>query len=94
MSRPKGMPKTGGRVKGTPNKENAPLKEAIRNIVEGNVDKVIQMMNLIADPKDYVYLYLKLCEYVIPKQASVSMSMDGKKSDLKSELEKLAEKEI
>ena len=87
-------PKTGGRKAGTPNKVSASVKEAIKNIVEGNVDKVQQMLSLVADPKDFILLYIKLAEFVIPKQAAVSVTTDANKSDLRSELAKLAEKEL
>lgn len=87
-------PKTGGRKAGTPNKISASVKEAIKDIVEGNVDKVQQMLSLVAEPKDFILLYIKLAEFVIPKQASVSVSSEEKKSDLKSELAELANKEL
>ena len=34
MSRPKGLPKTGGRVKGTPNKQESPIARALREARE------------------------------------------------------------
>ena len=43
MARPKGSPKVGGRVKGTPNKLTAGIKEAIRDALEiaGGVDYLV-----------------------------------------------------
>lgn len=40
MAKPKGLPKTGGRVKGTPNKDNAAIKDMITQALSkaGGVD--------------------------------------------------------
>lgn len=83
-------PKHGGRKPGVPNKDNRLAKEAINEIIQGNASKVQKMFDLIVDPKDFITLYIKLAEFCLPKMSSVSVSAEGKKSDLKSELEELA----
>lgn len=82
-------PKRGGRKAGVPNKDNKLAKEAINEIIQGNAEKVKKMFDLLVDPKDFITLYIKLAEFCLPKMSSVSVSAEGKKSDLKSELEEL-----
>ena len=66
MGRPAGTPKTGGRVKGTPNKTTGALKEAILNAFgrvggEAYLERVAQ-----SDPKTFCTLLGK----VLPLQVS------------------------
>lgn len=68
MGRPKGLPKYGGRVAGTPNKINAELKDMIR----GALDK--------AGGQDYLYqqalenpqAFLTLLGKILPKDVTLS----------------------
>lgn len=96
MARPKGDGKgrLGGRAKGTPNKITVDGRKAIAEVVNGNAHKVQENLDRIIDPEKWIHYYCKLCEFVIPKQAAVALSAENKLSDLKSELEKLAETEI
>lgn len=89
-----GKPKTGGRKKGTPNKATAEAKEIIVQIVDNNAEKAQQMLDQIVDPKDWLWCYVKLLEFVVPKKAAVQVTAEAKESDLKSELEEMTEREI
>ncbi|MCQ2219786.1 MAG: hypothetical protein MJZ12_00250 [Prevotella sp.] len=78
--------KTGGRVAGTPNKLTPQAKAIVVDIVNNNAQKANDMLNLIVDPKDWMHAYTKLLEFVVPKQAAVSVSGKVKRSDLMQEL--------
>ena len=89
-----GKGKTGGRVKGTPNKVTAYAKEEIAAIVNTNAAKVQQMLDMVVEPEKWLHCYVKILEFVMPKQAAVKVTDVAKVSDLKSELAKWAEEEI
>jgi len=65
--RNKGTPKTGGRTKGVPNRSSAKVKSLIGKLLEDKYNKFEQELEQL-DGKDYVTAYLKLIEYVVPKQ--------------------------
>ena len=62
----KGKNKTGGRSKGTPNAVTHDLREAVRELVEGNVERIRQDLEAL-EPKERVSAWLKLTEFVLPK---------------------------
>lgn len=66
MSFKKGKQKTGGRSKGTPNAVTRDLREAVRELVEGNVERIRQDLEAL-EPKERVSAWLKLTEFVLPK---------------------------
>ncbi len=68
--RKKGLPKTGGRVAGTPNKISGTMKEFIINILEGNKKQFEENMKNLP-PKDFVCVYEKLLQYIVPKQQNL-----------------------
>lgn len=75
MSRPKGIPKTGGRVKGTPNKVTYSLKEWITSLIDKQrtqIEKDLQGL----EPKERLQMIEKLMQYVIPKQAAQQVKLD------------------
>lgn len=45
----KGSPKTGGRVKGTPNKSTAEARQAIAEFVDGNAHRLTEWLDRVAD---------------------------------------------
>lgn len=94
MPRKKGLPKTGGRQKGTPNKTTKSTREFISGIVLANQEKAQQMLDMLVDPKDWLYHYEKLLEFHLPKMAAVQISADEKTADFASELKELTEKEV
>jgi hypothetical protein len=62
-----------GRPKGSPNKENKELREAIQGIVNGAIPDVVAVLADMREtnPIKYTENVLKLMEYVIPKMRSV-----------------------
>ena len=70
--------KTGGRKRGEPNHITAKAKDIIVDIV---------------DAKEWLIIYIKLCEFVIPKQQAVNMTAKTVVSDLRSELAEMAKED-
>jgi hypothetical protein len=69
----------GGRKKGAPNKVTTDARTAISKIIEGNADKVQGWLNRTAvkKPDRALDLYLKLCEFGIPKLGRVEHTGPG-----------------
>ena len=90
----KGGPKTGGRKKGSLNKCTKELGGRVQEILENHIDEAEEKLNRIVDPEKWMMYYIKLLEFRLPKMQSVALSSEARLSDLKSELEELAEKEV
>ncbi len=56
MSRPKGLPKTGGRTKGTPNKNRTDLVEAIASQGIDIPKKIVEVLNSLNPEKQANFL--------------------------------------
>ena len=63
----KGHEKIGGRPKGVPNKMTADLKSRIAQIVQDGFDAIESDLAEL-EPKDRVGAYLKMLEYLLPRQ--------------------------
>lgn len=72
MPRPKGIPKTGGRKPGTPNKVNTDIKQWISLIVNNNRARFESDLDSL-EPKERIVMLEKLMSYVTPKMQSVSV---------------------
>ena len=59
--------KSGGRIKGTPNKVTAELREKISLLLENQFETFESELNNLK-PKDKFEILIKLIPYVIPKQ--------------------------
>lgn len=95
MARPKGVPKTGGRKKGVENKNTRDIKEAIRNLLESNLDNMTLWLKQIAadDPAKAMSLMKDLAEYCIPKLARTELQGDNKQQPPQTNITiKLADK--
>ena len=88
MGRAKGLPKTGGRKKGTPNKMTVEVKSCIKKMLESYTggNKFMDDFNALS-PKDRLFLAERLMNYVVPKRESVSVEDVDK--DKKSTIEML-----
>ena len=73
----KGHEKLGGRTKGTKNKVNAQIKERIKNFIDNNYDNVLEDLKEL-DSLERVRFYLKLLEFVLPKQKSIDLVLEPK----------------
>lgn len=69
MAKPKGSPKVGGRVKGTPNKVTAPIREKFQQLLdEYGIDQMVKDLRALS-PKDRMTIISGLAEYIVPKLA-------------------------
>lgn len=59
--------KTGGRTAGTPNKATGDLKGRIAALIDEQFDTIAADLDVL-EPKDRITAYLKLMEYILPKQ--------------------------
>lgn len=66
MSRPKGLPKTGGRQKGTPNHATAELRQWLERLLNSkrcDFEKAFSGL----DEREYVRSYMALLNFILPK---------------------------
>lgn len=87
--------KTGGRVKGTPNKPK-PYKQVISTCISKGVNDYFESglfeKDLIAlEPKDRITVMERLTQYVIPKQQSQKVDLSATAEVSASLSEKLSE---
>lgn len=61
--------KTGGRMKGTPNRATAEVRNAVAAFASANVARMTEWLDAVADPAKKLELFLRALEYHIPKQA-------------------------
>lgn len=94
MARPKddGKGRIGGRAPGVPNKVTAMTKAAIQNFLDENQEEAWKAWKDIKSPKQKFEMYLKLCEFVIPKMASVELKGEVKTPDWMEKLNSLRNK--
>jgi len=78
MSRPKGLPKTGGRVRGTPNKQTDAIA---RKLAKLGCDPIEGLARIALDPETKpelrVRCFTELAQYVYPKRKAVDPHSDG-----------------
>jgi len=69
MGRPKGTPKTGGRVAGTPNRVTQEFRETVTRLLEDNAENVAEWLARVAadDPDKALQRLAQLAEYAAPK---------------------------
>ena len=94
MARPKndGKGRIGGRAAGTPNKVTALTKAAIQNFLDDNQEEAWKAWKEIKSPKHKVEMYIKLCEFCVPKMASVEFKAADTTPDWKKRLDELRKK--
>jgi hypothetical protein len=80
----KGRKKTGGRQKGTPNKVTKALKAQLTGFVTDNFEAFIEDLNNMY-PDQRAKLYVKIFEYVLPKQKQIDLDGEVKINALKVE---------
>lgn len=72
--RPPGLPKTGGRKRGTPNRSTLLLREKLAQL---NCDPIIELVNIARDPQTEVgqraHIYSSLIRYTCPLPKPVSV---------------------
>lgn len=101
--RPKGLPKTGGRQKGTKNKLTSNMRKRLELQLEPFIDNLGLLITEISEPKERVQAIAQLLPFVAPKMAAIDLkteqeqnvslelslvALDEKFSEKKAELEK------
>lgn len=85
VGRPKGIPKTGGRQKGSPNRVTTEFRDTVRRLLEDNSDNVGRWLTAVAegdgqsvkpDPGKALDLIAKLAEFAAPKLARTEVVGD------------------
>ena len=90
VGRPKGLPRYGGRKKGTPNKTTKDLRERISIFLEDNFEEAMKAWTKLED-KDKVKLYTDLIKFSVPTLQSVDLNATVKKEDeVEEDLKELA----
>lgn len=77
--------KTGGRVKGTPNKVTQEFRETVRALLEGNSENIGLWLSQVANghgdtrpaPDKALDLLAKLAEFAAPKLSRTEMTGEG-----------------
>lgn len=61
--------KTGGRIEGTPNKTTKEIRDSYQILIEQNIDKLQNWIDVIGkeNPTKAIEIILKLSEFVVPK---------------------------
>lgn len=72
--RPKGQQKYGGRKKGTPNKTTQITRQLINDLAEKMLPQVLMDIKDM-EPTERVKVFIKLCEFCIPKPQTISLDM-------------------
>lgn len=72
MARPKGLPKTGGRAKGTPNKVTASVKQAL----EEAFDRMGGIEVLTAWAEENPGEFFKIWSRILPKELAIDATME------------------
>ena len=74
--RPKGLPKTGGRRRGTPNRATLSLREKVAERGYDPIDELITMSRDHKTPLEMrVRIHFEICAYIYPKRKPVDQSI-------------------
>lgn len=68
--------KTGGRQKGTPNRLTIDLKSRIAEVVENGFEAIETDLEAL-EAKDRINAYLRLLEYIMPKQRETKIDISN-----------------
>jgi hypothetical protein len=71
----KGNPKTGGRVKGTPNKVTKDVRQLLNDIVQSNIVNIENDLKKLTS-KERLQIITGLLPYVVPKRTELEFSND------------------
>ena len=74
--------KYGGRQKGTANKATARLREAFTDLLEGNIGRLQELLDNVAEknPQKALELLLKLSEFVLPKLRAIEVNNESEEA--------------
>jgi len=72
-------PKTGGRVKGTPNKVTAEIRKSLAIALDGELERLPETLEAL-EPAQKVDAILKLCKYLLPTLESMKVHVVDKQA--------------
>lgn len=80
---------SGGRPKGTPNKNTSKIRDAFQRLIETNLDNMTEWLEKVAEssPKEALDILNKMAEYTTPKLARVETKHEVDEGITKIELE-------
>lgn len=88
--RPRGLPKTGGRQKGTPNKSTSLLREKLDALACDPVEELVKIARQPQTPPGLkVTIYTTLMPYIFPKRAFID-NAEGERAEKLTEDDALA----
>lgn len=70
-----GHMKSGGRLKGTPNRITKELRNVLRRIIHSEIESLPELIKSIKNPEKRVELVIKLLPFVVPKAQEISLEM-------------------
>lgn len=94
MGKPKGSPKTGGRVKGTPNKLSSCMRSNVKEILSEYTSSERMLKDFRAlEPKERLFLAEKLMNYYMPKMQATAVTnlADDARKTIEDQLVELSE---
>lgn len=74
----KGQTKTGGRTKGSKNKATVKIKKRVQIFIDDNFEGMQEDMKTLT-PSERIKVYLKLMEFVLPKQSTIDIEVSESK---------------
>jgi len=75
VGRPKGIPKTGGRRPGAPNRVTKELKQWLTALIEENQETFKENLSKL-EPEKHVQIMERLFAYLIPKPQSLDLQIE------------------
>ena len=82
--KPKGLPKTGGREKGTQNKSTEEAKKLFIKIMSGNINKFKTALDYLykKDKIEWLKVINKFFPYYLPRQQDITSGGESIKQDI------------
>ena len=93
MSRPQGLPKTGGRQRGVPNKNSFALKELLESQKCEPVTELLKTLPEL-EAKERADVYLNLLQYLYPKRKAIEQTVDPELLEVVQSMQSLNEEQL
>ena len=79
--KPKGLPKTGGRKKGSENKITREAREIFKDIMDANIENINTALKELYDEDKTKFLFVinKYFPYYMPKKENIDITSQGDK---------------
>lgn len=80
MAFEEGREKTGGRTKGSANKNTTVIRDAFSELLKGNLDIIKEDFKTL-EPKERIKLFLDMSKYIIPTLKATELDLGDKLID-------------